>query len=645
MKMIHQFKFQVWMLGLLLGLGTIACVDQDFDEPPSEGLSDLVANITIEELKDLHRAGQLVSIDEDYIISGQVTSDDTEGNFFKQIVLQDETGAIAVQINQNSLQAEYQRNRRIFVKCKGLVIGDYGGFIQLGLFQSNGDVGRIPELMVEDFIEKGDFETPVEPTSVLLSALSADEVGLLIKLSEVEFSRDDYEQPYADENNALGSGTNRIVEDCIGGSLIVRTSIYADFVDELTPFGNGEIVGVLTVFNNDYQLMIRDRGDVNMPNAPCNRSSTPAEQMDIADLRAAFESGSLSVPDSRFIRGTVISDVDNGNMTNRNLAIQDATGGIIIRFQGAHSFQPNDVLEIDVSGLGMEEFQGLLQVSDVASNRATFVSVGTEPTPRVITVADLLADFENLESTLVQIDNASFTGSGSFNGSVEFEDATGDMIMYTRSMATFSNELLPSGTVSIVGVVTQGGTSEVMQVSIRKREDVTGGSTGSNDPVDSVSEDFESLADYDPVTLSGWQNLALEGTRVWQAREFSGNTYAQATAFNDNSPSMETWLISPKLNLDVISTLEFESAMAFYFHDGLTVHISTDFDGTNVNSATWTELSSARIASESDGDHNWVPSGTVDLSSYDGVGHIAWRHVGNSSSNTTSYRIDNVEIK
>lgn len=635
----------ILIMALFTGLLFPGCVDQEFDEPPTEELSDLEANTTIAELKELHRSGQLVSIDEDLIISGQIVSDDTEGNFFKQIILQDETGGIGIQINQNALQAEYQRNRRIYIKCQGLVIGDYGGFIQLGLYQANGDVGRIPELMVDQFIEKGDFESPVEPQTVLISKLDDELLGQLIRLEEVEFSRDDFEQPYADENDAIGGATNRLLEDCLGGSLILRTSIYADFMNELTPFGNGEAVGVLTVFNNTYQLFIRDTDDIQMMSDPCNRSATPAEQLPISELRSAFESGTSIAPDARYIEGTVISDVDNGNMTNRNLAIQDETGGIILRFNNSHSFQPNDILQIEVSGLALEEYQGLLQVSNVPMSRTKFITTGSEPTPNLVTIDDLLSNFEELESTLVRIDEAEFDQAGSFSGSAEFSDATGTMIMYTRSQATFANEVLPAGKVSITAVVTQGGFDEVMQVSIRSREDVTGGSTGNDDPLEELSEDFETLGDYDPVALSGWLNVAVEGTRVWQAREFSGNTYAQATAFNDTSPSMETWLVTPKLDLEKVSTLEFESAMAYYAHDGLAVYISTDFDGNDVEGANWTELSSAVIAGESDGDHTWVSSGAVDISSFSGTGYVAFRHIGNSNSGATSYRIDNIEIR
>ena len=101
-------------------------------------------------------------------------------------------------------------------------------------------------------------------------------------------------------------------------------------------------------------------------------------------------------------------------------------------------------------------------------------------------------------------------------------------------------------------------------------------------------------------------------------------------------------LITPAINLDSPKVLNFESAKAFYNHDGLTVWISTDFDG-DVEAATWTQLN-CNLAGSGSADHDWVGSDDVDLSSFSGVGHIGFKYEGNNVSATTSYRIDNVEI-
>jgi hypothetical protein len=496
---------------------------------------------------------------------------------------------------------------------------------------------------VTDYIEKGPIpDMPVEPRDIIISNITDDMYGTLVRLVDVEFSRDDFGQPYATPGGS--SGTNRTVEDCLGGEITMRTSDFADFAADTTPFGNGTVVGVLSIFGSTNQILIRDTDDVDMTGTPCNRSGSQATRINISEVRALYQGTTTSAPDARFIQGVVISDRSNENVVDQNIVVQDGTGGIVVRFTSSHSIPLNEEVQVDISGLPIEPFQGWLQVNNVPQSRLTRLGGGTPPTPQNLTIAEILADFENLESTLVSISGAQIESSGTFSGGLNVTDGTGTITMFTRNAASFSGEFVPTGDVDITAIVSQGGNDEVQQISLRNRNDVVGGSTGSNDPVDSVSEDFESQSNNNEIGIRGWENIAVVGDRTWLGKEFSGNVYAQATAFNDQSPNMETWLITPKLNLDVISTLEFESAMAFYEHDGLTVYISTDYDGTNRSTATWTELS-ARIATDSDGDNTWVPSGVVDLSAYNGIGHIAWVHVGNSSANTTSYRIDNIEIK
>ena len=89
--------------------------------------------------------------------------------------------------------------------------------------------------------------------------------------------------------------------------------------------------------------------------------------------------------------------------------------------------------------------------------------------------------------------------------------------------------------------------------------------------------------------------------------------------------------------------MTFESAKAFWTHDGLTVWISTDFDGTNVEDATWEPLT-ATLAMQNDADHEFIPSGDVALPIAT-KGFVAFRYQGTASANTGTYRIDNVVVK
>ena len=61
----------------------------------------------------------------------------------------------------------------------------------------------------------------------------------------------------------------------------------------------------------------------------------------------------------------VISDKDNGNITGRNLVLQDESGGIVVRFEDDHNFALNQEVEVLISGQELSEFNGLLQVNDV----------------------------------------------------------------------------------------------------------------------------------------------------------------------------------------------------------------------------------------------------------------------------------------
>ncbi len=66
------------------------------------------------------------------------------------------------------------------------------------------------------------------------------------------------------------------------------------------------------------------------------------------------------------------------------------------------------------------------------------------------------------------------------------------------------------------------------------------------------------------------------------------------------------------------NVLTFLSAKAYWEHtsaEGFKVLASSNYDGDNLQTATWIELD-ARIAQESDPDNDWIESGEVDLSQF-----------------------------
>lgn len=453
------------------------CVKDEFDDPPVELLPILTANKTIAEVKALHTLGTPASIiTDDIIIEGTVIADDQSGNYYKTFVIQDASGGVDIRVNATNVYNEYPIGRKVWVKCKDLYIGDYNGVFQI----SGSATGGIEQALMKNYIIGGAREQFVTPAPKAISELSTANISTLVELSGVEFSDIDQGQPYADAVNRLS--VNRTVQDCNGNTIVLRTSGYANFAAVTTPGGKGKIVGVCSVFGSTYQLFIRDTSDVNMPDNRCDGTGgggTGNEVLKtIQEIRDIFTGGATVAPAETKIKGIVISDIANGNFDTKNMVIQDASAGIVVRFNAAHTFAVGDEVEVITSNAALSEYKGLLQIS-ASTGAAKKTGTGTV-TPQTITLGELTTNFANYESELVKIETVTIGGGGTYSGSKTVTDATGTSTLYTRSAATFAGTAVPTGEVGITAVV---GEFDTPQLSIRTTADVTGGgSSGCTTP-------------------------------------------------------------------------------------------------------------------------------------------------------------------
>jgi hypothetical protein len=644
----NSIRSNAKLLSVLLAFAWVisACVKTEFDEPPTGGAPvNITANTTIAAIKALHNGSNVVISDTSTaIIKGQVIMDDKSGNFYKTIVIQDATGGIEVKFNDGYLYNKYPIGRNVYIKCAGLLISDYNGVKNLngGIIIENGvpSTRGLTSDQAELQVFKGEFEALIAPKVKKVNELLTADISTLVQLEDMEFAAADANQPYAD---AVSQSTvNRTIQDCNQAELFLRTSGFANFASANTPIGKGTITGVYSVFRNDQQFYIRDTNDVQMTGPRCGVNPN-LSGISIADLRAAFASGSTSGPQDKKISGVIISDKDFVNTDVRNVVIQDGNAGIAVRFSAIHTFAKGDKIDIDVSGLELSEFNGLLQINNVPANNAIKTGTGTI-TPRVATITDILANKEAWESTLIQVKGAMFTSTGTYNGSKNLQDATGTMAVFTRGAATFSGNPIPSGTIELTAIVSQFTDPQLI---MRSPADVSGGTTGGGGGggtnVDLINEAFDGVTNNGAVSITGWQNIAAKGTRTWLGKTFMTEKYVQATSFNSTEAEEDMWLISPPITLTTQKTLNFSTAMAFYKHDGLTVLYSSNFDGTNVGTATWQPLT-ATLANATSGDNTWVVSGPVALPIAP-KGYIAFRYVGTGAANTTTYRVDNISVQ
>lgn len=471
--------------------GFWACVDLEFDQPPVGDLPALTPNATIAELKSKHAIGSTAAeITDDLVVAGIVVADDRSGNFYKNIVVQDATGGIAVRMDAAGLYNDFPVGSKVAIRCQGLYVGDYNGLYQLnGTPDAEIEEVLIPEHVVR-IVDDGSYVAQPRVLTItdLANPATLDEtLNTLVKFENVQFASADTALTYADAVNRFSA--NRDVQDCNGETIILRSSGYADFAANITPSGNGTLTAIVSVFGTTRQLIIRDPSDVNFANARCTGGSGSGDIIDIKDVRDLFNSGTTTGPANSKIKGVVISDRSTANVDGRNIYLQDATGGIVVRFAATHTFNLGDLVEVNVAGQELSEFNGLLQIN-TANERALSVGVGTLPTPRTATVAEINANKEAWESTLVKVVDATLTGGATYSGTRQVVDATGSVVLFTRTQATFASEAMPTGTVSIIAIVSE---FNVPQLVIRGTGDVSGGGGTGGDPVLMSTADLRAL--------------------------------------------------------------------------------------------------------------------------------------------------------
>lgn len=618
----------VCLLSISLASVFNGCVKREFDAPPVEELPSLSATHTLADIIGRHTiGGTATQIADSVILAGIVTADDRSGNFYKNIVIQDATAGIQIRVDATSVFNNYPIGRQVFIKAKGLYIGDYNGVPQIS---GNAAGDGIAEALLPTYLVGGQRGMTVVPTTKTIATITNADINKLIILDSVQFAAADQAQPYA--NGVAHTSMNRTIESCDGATVILRSSGYAEFANESTPTGRGSVVAVVGDFNGTKQLYIRELTDLSMSAGRCGANATP---MTIADLRAAYTGTSIKAP-AGMISGIVISDKNAGNMDSKNLVLQNAQSGITVRFDAIHAANLGDSISIVIGNDSLKEYNGLLQVYATLSNM-TVISTGNVVAPRVTTASALAANANAWESTLVQVQNASVSGGSTFSGNRTLTDATGTVTLYTRSAANFASSNVPSGTVAVTGILSDFSGNQLL---MRNINDITGGTLVTY----LFEETFSSATANAAIALSGWTNAAVQGTAVWQGKVYSNNYYAQMSAYQTAQTAVESWLVTPAINLTSNTFLSFETARAFTPAATLSVYISTNFSG-NVATATWTQLT-ATVAQVSDTQYTFIPSGDVDLSAYTGQNvYIGFKYLGGDPSGTMTYQVDNVRVR
>ncbi len=320
-------------LASLVALSAVGCYS-DFDNPapaPIFSDADFVDDceiITIKDLKERYKsfvgASKSEEITDNLVIRGKVISSDKDGNVYKSLYILDHdmNGSAAIELRLfASNYVKYPVGTMIYVKLKGLSIGDYSGMLSIGSRSVDPDYAHSTiegSIMLKEHIFVGE-RLEMTPSDTLVvnkdnyMNLTNDALARLVRFEGVESvfgkaawgyknsypnyfagSDDNFEwsadQADLAEPTVAFYGQNPNLEyinasmtryygsswysynpegtDNLSGQYVVRTSGYARFRDQKIP-ANGSKVNLTAIYTQfgsgatkAYQLTINKGADI-----------------------------------------------------------------------------------------------------------------------------------------------------------------------------------------------------------------------------------------------------------------------------------------------------------------------------------------------------------------------------------------------
>ena len=375
MKTTKYILFALAVLGL-----TTSCQDGDWDAPATENSIESYGNKyiqatnlkTIAELKELYKNeinnNSLKEVKTPLQIKGIVTGNDEGGNIYNSLYIQDNTGAIAISVGQGGLFGPFAVGQPVIVELQGLYVGGYGKQPQIGTTYTNPNkegatpqVGRMSRyiwqnhyrlLLPDDELVIGLLVTPIEVKWNFNSLDLAQDCAKLITLKGVTLAEADGKAVFAPNDGSVSltaNCANRVISGV--SNVVLRTSTYADFANQIMPTERVDITGIATRYNDVWQLLMRTEADIVKSNteappvAEPKGSGTEADPFNVAGvtkytkgLAADKESGVI------YAKGiiTTVSEIDlTGTYGNATYLISDRADGATGTFQIYRGFGLN----------------------------------------------------------------------------------------------------------------------------------------------------------------------------------------------------------------------------------------------------------------------------------------------------------------
>ncbi|EXZ89085.1 hypothetical protein M068_2033 [Bacteroides fragilis str. J38-1] len=159
-------------------------------------------------------------------------------------------------------------------------------------------------------------------------------------------------------------------------------------------------------------------------------------------------------------------------------------------------------------------------------------------------------------------------------------------------------------------------------------------------------QNFEALPTGDLKELKGWF-ISSTGDTQWKVTSYDDNQYVQYSA-NGTKGACVGWMVTPAISVTAGDYLAFDVTVGYYNASCLSILISENFDGKNVGTANWVDVTSdfSIPTKPTSGYGTFASAGKVSLSAYAGKKvYVAFKYEGDGANKkTTTYQIDNIMV-
>lgn len=248
------------LIPLISLIATVACDASSSLEYPGNGNGGNPKEVSVAYLKSLCRSG-VYDITEDLTISGTVMANDWLGEYYKSIVVLDDTGGIEIDIDLLSLYRTIPIYSRVTVFCNGMTLARIGGKTVLGAhptgdFPVDGIDGDLISRYVRIDSGSGDDR---KPAIRRFSDISATDIGAFVCFMDIEADLDCTNGKWCDTADGKYVTSTRYITSG-DGRFGIRTLGTCRYADETIPVGRFSVAGIIDYSGGEYYLRIVNHG-------------------------------------------------------------------------------------------------------------------------------------------------------------------------------------------------------------------------------------------------------------------------------------------------------------------------------------------------------------------------------------------------